>query len=99
MNEGAVNHKIAADARELFAVRILDEADFYFSTLPVVHHHRLVEKLVRTAAEGMKADAQLVADLIARVVSKELCSVEALRDGLLSVSERLEDIAMDAPNA
>jgi hypothetical protein len=32
-------------------------------------------------------------------VSKELCSVEALRDGFLPVAETLEDIAVDAPNA
>jgi len=65
----------------------------------MVHHRRLVEKLVGTAVEGKEADAQLVADFLTRAVSKELCSVDALEEGFSPLVEILEDIAIDAPKA
>ncbi|KAJ7270147.1 armadillo-type protein [Mycena haematopus] len=91
--------KIAEDAKEFFAVRNLDEAEVYFSALPAVHHCRLVEKLVGTAVEGKKALAQLVTEFLTRVVSKELCSAEALEEGFVPLVEILGDIAIDAPKA
>ncbi|KAJ7146962.1 hypothetical protein C8R44DRAFT_20626 [Mycena epipterygia] len=99
MSEEAVNKKISEDSKEFFAVRNLDEAEFYFSTLPVAHHHRLVEKLVGTAIESKKANVQLVADFFVRVVSKELCSVVAFEGGFSPLVEILEDISIDAPKA
>jgi len=91
--------KIGEDLKEFFAVRNLDEAEVYFSALPAVHHRRLVEKLVGTAVEAKEANAQLVADFFARVVSKELCSVDAFEEGFSPLVEILEDIAIDAPKA
>jgi translation initiation factor 4G len=41
----------------------------------------------------------LVADFLGRVVSKELCSVDALEEGFSPLVEILEDIAIDAPKA
>ncbi|KAJ7270036.1 armadillo-type protein [Mycena haematopus] len=99
MTKEDADKKIAEDAKEFFAVRNLDEAEVYFSALPAVHHYRLVEKLVGTAVEGKEALAQLVAELLTRVVSKELCSAEALEEGFVPLVEILEDIAIDAPKA
>jgi translation initiation factor 4G len=99
MSKDDADKKIAEDSKEFFAVRNLDEAEVYFSALPAVHHPRLVEKLVGTAVEGKEALAQLVADFLGRVVSKELCSVDALEEGFSPLVEILEDIAIDAPKA
>ncbi|KAF8178669.1 hypothetical protein K438DRAFT_1681017 [Mycena galopus ATCC 62051] len=99
MSEEDADKKIAEDSKEFFAVRNLDEAEVYFSALPAVHHHRLVEKLVGTAVEGKEVNAQLVAELLTRAVSKELCSVDALEEGFSPLVEILEDIAIDAPKA
>ncbi|KAJ7782644.1 hypothetical protein B0H16DRAFT_1493850 [Mycena metata] len=91
--------KIAEDSKEFFAVRNLDEAEVYFTALPAAHHSRLIEKLVGQAVEGKEINAQLVADLIARAVSKELCTVDALEEGFSPLVEILEDLAIDAPKA
>ncbi|KAJ6593442.1 hypothetical protein B0H19DRAFT_976189 [Mycena capillaripes] len=99
MSEEEADKKIGEDSKEFFAVRNLDEAEVYFSALPAVHHRRLIEKLVGTAVEAKEANAQLVADFLARAVSKELCSVDALEEGFSPLVEILEDIAIDAPKA
>ncbi|KAJ7350760.1 hypothetical protein DFH08DRAFT_695670, partial [Mycena albidolilacea] len=99
MSKDDADKKIAEDSKKFFAVRNLDEAEVYFSALPTVHHPRLVEKLVGTAVEGKEALAQLVADFLGRVVSKEFCSVDALEEGFGPLVEILEDIAIDAPKA
>jgi translation initiation factor 4G len=99
MTEEEATKKIGEDSKEFFAVRNLEEADVYFSALPAVHHHRLVEKLVSTAVESKETNAQLVADFFAQVVSKEQCSVEAFEEGFGPLVEILEDIAIDAPKA
>ena len=54
------------DSKEFFRVRELDEAEVYFTKLPSEHWH----KLVSTAIESKAADAQLVADLFTRAVSR-----------------------------
>ncbi|KAJ6497455.1 armadillo-type protein [Mycena sanguinolenta] len=97
MSNQDADKKIAEDSKEFFAVRNLDEAEVYFSALPAAHHCRLIEKLVGTAVEGKEALAQLVAELLTRVVSKELCSADALEEGFVPLVEILEDIAIDAP--
>ncbi|KAJ7030060.1 hypothetical protein C8F04DRAFT_1398149 [Mycena alexandri] len=91
--------KIAEDSKEFFAVRNLDEAEVYFTALPAAHHPRLIEKLVGQAVESKEINAQLVADLIARAVSKELCTIDALEEGFSPLVEILEDLAIDAPKA
>ncbi|KAJ6541573.1 armadillo-type protein [Mycena capillaripes] len=99
MTKEEADKQIGRDSKEFFAVRNLDEAEAYFSALPAVHHRRLIEKLVGTAVEAKEANAQLVADFLARVVSKELCSVDALEEGFSPLVEILEDITIDAPKA
>ncbi|KAJ7188714.1 hypothetical protein C8R46DRAFT_1171656 [Mycena filopes] len=91
--------KIAEDSKEFFAVRNLDEAEVYFTALPAIHHPRLIEKLVGQAVEGKESNAQLVADLVARAVSKELCTADALEAGFTPLVEILEDLVIDAPKA
>ncbi|KAJ7039020.1 armadillo-type protein [Mycena alexandri] len=91
--------KIAEDAKEFFAIRDLDEAEVYFTALPAAHHPRLIEKLVGQAVGGKEMNAQLVADLIARAVSKELCTIDALEEGFSPLVEILEDLAINAPEA
>ncbi|KAJ6504919.1 armadillo-type protein, partial [Mycena vulgaris] len=99
MTEEDADKKIAEDSKEFFAVRNLDEAEDYFFALPAVNHRRLVEKLVGTALESKEANAQLVADFLTRIVSMELCSVDAVEEGFNPLVEILEDIAIDAPKA
>ncbi|KAJ7798649.1 ARM repeat-containing protein [Mycena olivaceomarginata] len=99
MSSEDADKKIAEDSKEFFAVRNLDEAEFYFSVLPTVYHSRLIAKLVGTGVEGREAHALLVADFIARIVSKDICSVDAIEEGFGPLAEILEDIAIDAPKA
>ncbi|KAJ7350753.1 hypothetical protein DFH08DRAFT_645071, partial [Mycena albidolilacea] len=81
---------------DFFGVRNLDEAQVYFSTLPAVHHHRLVEKLVGMAVEGTDADVQLVTELLTQAASKDLCSIDALKDDFRPLIEILRDMTIDA---
>jgi translation initiation factor 4G len=81
MSDEAANKKIKEDLKEFFAVRNLDEAEVHVMALPVVHHSKLVDKLVTTAVESNEADAKLVADMFSRAVSKGLCSPEAFEQG------------------
>ncbi|KAK7057730.1 ARM repeat-containing protein [Favolaschia claudopus] len=91
--------KIAEDSDEFFVVRSLDKAESYFRALPSIYHRHLLKKLFGTALEASEANAQLVADLIAHAVSKELCSVDALEEGFIPLVEILEEIAIDVPKA
>ncbi|KAF7297995.1 hypothetical protein HMN09_01020400 [Mycena chlorophos] len=99
MTVEAADRKIAEDLKEFFAIRNLDEAEAYFTALPPVHHARLVEKLVGTAIEAKEGNSQLVSDLFARAVSKELCTPKVFEEGFMPIAEILEDIVVDAPKA
>jgi translation initiation factor 4G len=99
MTEEQAKKKIAEDSKEFFAVRNLDEAEVYFTNLPAAHHFKLVDKFASTAVELKEPDAQLVADLFARVVSKEMCAPAAFEEGLSPIAEIIDDIAIDAPKA
>ncbi|KAM6502560.1 Armadillo-type fold [Amanita muscaria] len=99
LTEEAADAKISEDVKEFFSIRNLDEAEVYFTALPSQHHHRLVNKLVSSAVESKERDAVLVADLFKRANSKELCSSDALEEGLTPTAEIIEDIAIDAPKA
>ena len=98
MTEEAALKKISEDVKELFAVRSLEEAEVYFSSLPPQHHHVLVNKIVSTAVES-KHDAKLVSRFFVRAASKELCSAASFEEGLTPVAEIIDDIAIDAPKA
>jgi hypothetical protein len=91
--------KISEDSKEFFAVRNLDEAEEYFSNLPVKHRFRLVEKLVATAIESKESDAQLVAEFFGRSAEKGLCSTESFEEGFTTTAEILDEIVVDAPKA
>jgi len=99
LTEEQVQKKIEEDLKEFFAVRNLDEAEVYFTSLPPAHRFRLVDKLTFHALESKEADAQLVADMFARAVSKELCAPAFLEEGLTPIAEVIDDIAIDAPKA
>jgi translation initiation factor 4G len=99
MTEESALKKIREDLKEFFAVRNLEEAEVYFSSLPSQYHHLLVDKIVSTAVESKEDDAKLVSQFFALAVSKELCSTASFEQGLAPVFEIIDDIAIDAPKA
>ncbi|KAF7296013.1 MI domain-containing protein [Mycena kentingensis (nom. inval.)] len=99
MSDEAADRKVTEDAKEFFAIKNLEEAEAYFTALPAAHHPRLVEKFVGQAIETKEVNAQLVADFFSRALSKDLCSIDVLEEGILPLAEILEDIAIDAPRA
>jgi translation initiation factor 4G len=99
MSEAEATKKIDEDLKEFFAIRNIDEGEDYFEKLPTAHHPRLIEKVISRAIESKESDAQLVADLFARAVEKELCTPDAFEQGFLPIAEMLDDIAIDAPKA
>ena len=91
--------KISEDLKEFFAVRNLEEAEVYFSSLPPQHHHLLIDKIVSSAVESKEDDAKLVSQFFTLAASKELCSAASFEEGLTPVAEIIDDIAIDAPKA
>ena len=59
----------------------------------------LIDKLVTTALDKKEPDAQLVADLFTRAVSKNFCSPATFEEGFTPNAEFLGDIAIDVPKA
>jgi len=99
MTEAGAKKKIDEDLKEFFAVRNLDEAEFYFTDLPAQFHVTLIDKLVTKAVESKEADAKLVGDFFSRAVSKELCTPAAFEEGFMPTAETIDDIVIDAPKA
>lgn len=99
MSEADAKRKLDEDLKEFKSIRNLDEGEEYFRSLPAAHHALLVDKFVSWAVESKEADAQLVADLFARGVSKSLCASNAFETGFATVAEFIGDIAIDAPKA
>ena len=99
MTEEAALKKISEDLKEFFAVRNLEEAEVYFTSLPPQHHHFLVDKIVSTAVESKEDDAKLVSQLFVLAASKEFCSPASFEEGLTPVAENIYDIAIDVPKA
>jgi len=99
MSDADAVKKIDEDIKELFAVRNLEEAEVYFTTLPPKHHSTLIGKLVSKAVESKPADAELVASFFERANSKELCSASAFEPGFEATAEFIFDLAWDAPKA
>ena len=91
--------KISEDLKEFSAVRNLEEAEVYFSSLSPQHHHVLVDRLVSIAAESEEDDAKLVSQFFGIAVSKGFCSAASFEQGLTPVAEIIDDIAIDAPKA
>ncbi|KAI1791200.1 ARM repeat-containing protein [Ganoderma leucocontextum] len=99
LSEAEATVRIEEDSKELFSVRDLQEAEVYFTKLPSEHRHLLVDKLVNRAIESKQADAQLVADLFDRAISRNLCSPASFEEGFTPTAEIIDDIAIDAPKA
>ena len=99
MSEVEAKTRIEEDTKEFFSIRDVDEAEVYFTKLPSEHRDLLVEKLVSKAIESKEADAQLVADLFHRAVSRNLCSPASFAEGFMPTAEMLDDIVRDAPQA
>ncbi|KAG5635953.1 hypothetical protein H0H81_009578 [Sphagnurus paluster] len=91
MTEEQANKKIAENLKNFLAVRNLDEAEVYFTGLPVVHHFRLVNKFTSCAVGAKEADYRLLADFFARAVEKGLCSSAAFEEGLTPIAEVIDD--------
>ncbi|OSX57999.1 hypothetical protein POSPLADRAFT_1049731 [Postia placenta MAD-698-R-SB12] len=99
MTEAEANVMIKEDSKEFFSIRDLNEAEVYFTKLPSEHRFRLVDKLVTSAIESKEADAQLVASLFSRALSRNSCSPHSFEEGFMPTAEILDDIAIDAPKA
>lgn len=99
MSEDEAKTRIEEDTKEFFSIRDLEEAEVYFTKLPVEHRHLLVDKLVSSALESKEADAELVSSYFARAASMNLCSPATFEQGFAGTAEFLDDIAVDAPKA
>jgi len=99
MSEAESKAKIQEDTKEFFSIRILEEAESYFSSLPPEHRHWLVDSLVINAIEMKERDVVLVSELFVRVREKELCSPAIFEEGFKGLAEVLDDLAVDIPKA
>ncbi|KAL1719721.1 hypothetical protein EV715DRAFT_251035 [Schizophyllum commune] len=99
MSEEVAKKKVEEDVKEFFAIRNMEEAENYFTTLPANHHHLLIDKLVTQAMDRKEADVKLVGDLFTHALGKKLVSTEALEEGIAPTMEFIEDIAIDVPKA
>jgi translation initiation factor 4G len=99
ISEGEAKAKIDEDVKEFFGIRSLDEAESYFSSLPIKHRHRLVDILVMKSIEMKERDVKLVGDLFIRVREKDLCSPAVFEEGFDALAEFLDDLAVDIPKA
>ena len=99
LSEADAKKRIDEDSKEFFSIRDLSEAEVYFTKLPSEHRHLLVDKLVTKAVESKQADAQLVADLFERAISRNICSPASFEEGFTPTAEIIDDIAIDAPKA
>jgi translation initiation factor 4G len=99
MSEADAKAKIEEDVKEFFNIRMLDEAETYFSSLPTEHRHRLVDMLVMKSIEMKEPDVALVSELFIRVREKDLCNPEVFEEGFNELAELLDDLAVDIPKA
>jgi translation initiation factor 4G len=99
MSEADAKIKIDQDVRAFFSIRVLDEAESYFSNLPTEHRHLLVEILVAKSIEMKEPDVRLVGDLFVRVREKGLCNPRIFEEGFSRLAEILGDLARDIPAA
>jgi translation initiation factor 4G len=99
MSEAETKARIDEDTKEFFSIRMLDEAESYFSSLPTEHRHWLVDTLVTKSIEMKEPDVVLVSNLFIRVREKELCSPGVFEEGFSGLAELLDDLAVDIPKA
>lgn len=91
--------RIEEDSKEFFNVRDLNEAEVYFTKLPVEHRRHLIEKLINAALDSNQADADLVAGLFARAAASNWCSPATFEEGFMPIAEIIDDIVIDVPKA
>ncbi|KAI9465254.1 hypothetical protein BJY52DRAFT_1114117 [Lactarius psammicola] len=99
ISDGEAKSKIDEDVKEFFTIRMLDEAESYFSSLPIEHRHRLVDALVMKSIEMKDRDVELVGNLFVRVREKDLCNPAEFEEGFNGLAEILDDLAVDIPKA
>ena len=99
ISEEEAKSKIDEDVKEFFAIRMLDEAESYFSSLPTEYQHRLVDTLVMKSIDMKDPDVNLVGGLFVRVREKDLCSPAVFEEGFNGLAEMLDDLAVDIPKA
>ena len=99
ISEEEAKSKIDEDVKEFFAIRMLDEAESYFSSLPTEYQHRLVDTLVMKSIDMKDPDVNLVGELFVRVREKDLCSPAVFEEGFNGLAEMLDDLAVDIPKA
>ena len=99
MSEAESKAKIQEDTKEFFSLRMLEEAESYFSSLPPEHRHWLVDSLVTKSIEMKEPDVNLVSELFVRVREKELCSLAVFEEGFTGLAEALDDLSVDVPKA
>jgi len=99
LSEAETKAKIEEDTKEFFSIRMLDEAESYFSTLPTEHRHWLVDALVTKSIEMKEPDVVLVSELFVRVRERELCSPGTFEEGFNGLAEVLDDLSVDIPKA
>jgi translation initiation factor 4G len=99
MSEAEAKAKIEEDTKEFFGIRMLEEAESYFSCLPTEYRYWLVDALVTKSIEMKEPDVTLVGDLFVRVREKDFCSPEVFEDGFNRLAEALDDLAVDIPKA
>ena len=99
MTEERADARIEEDVKELWSLRNIDEAQYYFEALSAEYRSRLVSKLVSTSLDKKEADVILTAAVFAKVADAGLCSEDAFEDGLLTTVEMVDDLAIDVPKA
>lgn len=91
--------KIEEDTKEFFSIRMLDEAESYFSSLSIGRRHLLVDALVTKSIEMKEPDVVLVSELFVRVREKGLCVPRIFERGFNELAKVLDDLAIDIPKA
>jgi translation initiation factor 4G len=99
LSEDEAKRKIEEDIKELFNLRILEEVESYFTSLPEEYHWKFVDMLVTKGIDAKAADVSLVGEVLQRANEKNLCSADALEKGFDGLAEIIEDIAIDVPKA
>ena len=99
LSEAETKAKIEEDTKEFFSIRMLDEAESYFTTLPTEHRHWLIDSLVTKSIEMKEPDVALVGELFVRVREKDLCSPDAFEEGFNGLADILDDLSVDIPKA
>lgn len=95
----ALPENIDQTVHDFIGARNLNRGVWYIETCPQKYRFLLIEKLVLFAIESTAADVQLVCDLFSLPSMDELCPPDCLEMAFTLVSERIDDLALDSPEA